>query len=77
MHIDWPSCRCADCEAYRINLSAKKQEADVTLSEENDALVAEVDRLKKENDWLADRLHDAVSTCYGGVTHDQIDARSY
>lgn len=34
----------------------------------------EIERLKTTQTWLAKRLRDAVNTCYGGVTHDEIDA---
>ena len=43
----------------------------------HDDLMTEIERLRTENAWLAQQLHDAVNVCYGGVTHDQIDARSF
>lgn len=38
---------------------------------------AEIERLRADKKWLTERLRDAVNTCYGGVTHDQIDACSF
>lgn len=39
--------------------------------------VAEIERLNKDRAWLMKRLHDAVNTCYGGVTHRQVEACSF
>lgn len=35
---------------------------------------AEIKRLRANNDWLSGRLRDAVNVCYGGVSHEEIDA---
>lgn len=40
-------------------------------------LISEIERLRADCAWLEKCLRDAVNTCYGGVTHDQIDARSF
>lgn len=37
-------------------------------------LRAENDQLRANNAWLAGRLRDAVNVCYGGVTHEEVDA---
>lgn len=37
-------------------------------------LRAENDQLRANNTWLAGRLRDAVNVCYGGVTHEEVDA---
>ncbi len=37
-------------------------------------LQRENERIKASNKWLVDRLRDAVSTCYGGVSQEDIDA---
>jgi hypothetical protein len=29
--------------------------------------------LQTNNEWLVDKLHDAVNNGYGGTTHDEID----
>jgi hypothetical protein len=42
-----------------------------------EGMAADIERLRRENDWLSSRLHDAVNVCYGGVSHEQIDARSF
>ncbi len=45
MHINWPSCSCADCESYRINLAAQKDEVCDSYADENQRLSDEIERL--------------------------------
>ena len=48
----------------------------LAFATESEERKAEVERLQAINAWLKERLRDAVNTCYGGTTHDEITRRA-
>lgn len=45
--------------------------------EDREKYQTEIEWLRRSNTWLAERLRDAVNTCYGGTDHAEVNQRQH